>query len=460
MRIPASSLVFAIFLVICFYSHAQELYTARGYWVETTKEAYRKIKQKQNVGDSLTTNEAVYLKDYENYLVTYYQRMSEAEKTTYDQMKAQWDRELVGPNAKSPDQASSRPEEFEWRSRDRFVNSLFGIWYGTSIVLITEMDNAAAAGIPLITGGLWLMGPVINPKKYEGITQSVVRASSSGKFLGLLYGVSLGLAVAGNSEDADKLMLGLSTVGSIALGEVGFQLQKKRNYSDGHIEMMRHYGVLGPWIGLSIVGSTNTEDAHALGAGLLAGGAGGLIIGNQVSKRYGYTKGDVDAIQSLTWISTGLGFTLMAETFDQTETSTLFLIPGAASILGTVLGQKAVKGANLTKKQGSTISLTTAGAALIGLGVVTITESENASVWVGIPSVLALVTHQLLFHKYKRSNMLDGFQGRIRRKHGFQFSMNVMPENYLINQKLPAREFNSRSNAPVANPLVKLKLTF
>src|SRR5687768_4450864 len=125
MKIPARSLALAIFLLISFYSHAQELYSARGYWVETTKEAYRKIKQKQNAGDSLTTNELAYLVDYENYLATYYQRLPETEKINYNQMKAQWDRELVGPTAKAPVQTNQNPEEFEWRSRDRFVNSLF-----------------------------------------------------------------------------------------------------------------------------------------------------------------------------------------------------------------------------------------------------------------------------------------------------------------------------------------------
>lgn len=38
--------------------------------------------------------------------------------------------------------------------------------------------------------------------------------------------------------------------------------------------------------------------------------------------------------------------------------------------------------------------------------------------------------------------------------------MNVMPENYFFNQKLPVREYNPRLNNQVSNPLVKLKLTF
>lgn len=72
-----------------------------------------------------------------------------------------------------------------------------------------------------------MLGPAMNPKKYEGITRSTVRASNTGKILGLANGAFLGLAIAGSSSEVEKLILGLSSLGSIALGEVGFQLQKK-----------------------------------------------------------------------------------------------------------------------------------------------------------------------------------------------------------------------------------------
>lgn len=444
-------------LVLLFSTCAfsQELYTARGYWVEASKEAYRKLLQKQEVGDSLTTHEAAYILDYKTYLENYFNRLPEAEKIRYEQMKFEWNRELM---------ISAKPEivkeEFEWRPRDRIINSLYGIYYGASLVYITDIENAAAAGIPLITGGLWLMGPLINPRRYEGITRTTIRAGHTGKSLGLIYGGALGATIAGNSENSDKMFLGLSTLGSIAMGEIGFQLQKKRNYSDGHVEMLRHYGIVGPWIAASIVLGTEVDNPNLVGASILTGGVAGLLVGNAVSKRYDYSKGDVDAISSLSLITTGLGFALMAESLETNGNSSLILIPAAGTILGTALGQKAVKGAHLTKKQGSSINLSTGGAALIGFGIAALIESESAGVWFGLPSGLALITHQLLFYKYKRDNLIRGIEGRTRRNRDFQFSMNVMPENYLINQKFPVREYSPRTNSQVANPLVKLKLTF
>jgi hypothetical protein len=150
----------------------------------------------------------------------------------------------------------------------------------------------------------------------------------------------------------------------------------------------------------------------------------------------------------------------MLESFEDNGASSLFLIPAAGTILGTIVGQKQVKGVHLTKKQGSTINLSTGGAALIGLGVIVLIESESPTVSLAVPTALALITHQLLFHKYKNDNLLRGFEGRNRKRHNFHFSMNVMPENYFINQKFPVREYSPGSNIPVANPLVKLKLRF
>lgn len=191
---------------------------------------------------------------------------------------------------------------------------------------------------------------------------------------------------------------------------------------------------------------------------MLAGGVAGLLIGNNQAKRYDYTRGDVDAISSLTWITTGLGFAGVSQALENDYSPALILIPAAGSIIGTIVGQRAVRGAYFTKKQGSTINLATAGAALFGLGVVAITESESLPFWIGVPSGLAFITHQIVFRKYKKENLLTGFQGS-RKKNNFHLSLRVMPENYLIGKRIPTRENLSRGGSQIINPLFKLKLT-
>ncbi len=450
-----SATLLIVLIVIGHQTAAQDLYTARGYWQEINKETYRKIKQKQRVGDPLNDNEMVYLQDYEIYLQNYYSRISDPEKARYEQMKAEWDRELLLPQRKD-----ERPEEFEWRGRDRAINFLYGAIYGGSLVYIFELEGAAAASIPLITGGLWNLGPAINPKKYDDITRPVLRASNTGKFLGLIYGASLGLAIGGDSDVTDELAVGLAALGSITLGELAFQNQKQRNHSEGHIELMRHYGIVGPWLGLSTLLTFNVDNANAYGAALLAGGVGGLLLGKRESSKYAYTKGDYDNVSTFTWITTGLGATVAAGILESSESTTAILIPAAGTVLGTILGQRSVKGVNLTKRQGSTIGYSTAGAALIGLGIVALAETDSAPVFIGIPSVAGLITQQILFNRYKRDNLTNGLQGRLNRHHPFKFSMKVHPENFFLHQRMDAALTPARINALSASPIVNLKLGF
>jgi len=452
-------LFLTLFLTLSFEisTTAQGLYTARGYWEESNKPTYREIKQKQLVGDVLSEDEMSYLLDFEIYLNNYYSRLSEEERTKFEQMKPQWDRELFGPQ-----QPQLIQEEFEWRGRDRAINIGYGIVYGVSIAAIAEIEGAAFLGVPLITGGLWALGPIMNPNKYENIDRSVLRASNTGKLLGFGYGAAAGLMFGGDGDNTWKLALGLGTAGSIALGEIGFQNQKKNRFSEGHIEMLRLYGLIGPWLTAGTLGVVGVENTNVLGAGLLAGGIAGLIVGNKVSHKYPYTRGDVDYITSLTVLSTGLGFAAMAEALNNDNAgSAVLLIPMAGTILGTWLGQRSVKGVNLTNKQGSSILFSSGGAALVGLGILIIAESENPTMWIGLPTLLGLGAQQFLFQKYKRENLANkSLSGSIGKDKKIDYSLKFTPENYFVNKQMA-----ERTNIPGLNPnptqsLVNFKLAF
>ncbi len=461
MRFATYSL-FLLLFTLSIEVFSQELYSARGYWVESTKATYLSIKQRLNRGDSLTNNETVYLKDYESYLSNYFERMSEEERQEYLRMKNQWNSELgvaeISPKNKN---STINDDDFEWRNRDRFVNALYGAYYGTSIVVIAEIDGAGAAGIPLITAGLWLLGPAMNPKKYEGINRNTIRANNAGKFLGLGYGAALGLALGGESEETGKWALGLSSIGSMALGEAAFQIQKQRNIPIGQIGLMGHYGLMIPLVSASLLAAGQVDNANLYGLTFLGGGVAGLLIGNKVSKKYEYSQGDVAAITSLTAISVGMGFTFVTEALNNSNDPTaLILIPATTALLGTVIGQKTVKGVHLTSKQGGTLQLATAGAALVGLGIAAVAGTDSPGVFIGIPSVLALITHRIVFHNFKMKNLEANIGGSGKRKHDYSFTVNVSPENYLLNKKIPTQNYSPQTYSQLQNSLVKLRFTF
>jgi len=425
---------------------AQDLYSARGFWQETKKETYRKIADRKVKGDSLTTSELVYLEDFEKYLAGYYERMADEEKKKYQQQKAQWDLELITPKAIVND--------FELRTRDKLINGVYGAYYGISIVFGTDASGPAAIGIIPLTAGLWQLGPVINKKKYEGIDASTIRAGNSGRLLGLINGAFLGLALAGDSDVEGNTALLLSTAGSITLGEIGFQTQKRKHFSEGHIEMMRHYGFVGPGVAGLILATSEVNDGQAVGAGLLAGGLGGLVIGNQVARKYNYTQGDVESISSLTLITTAMGFAIVAEGID-TQNNGLFLLPAATAIAGSAFGQKAVRGVYLTKSQGNIVSVASGGAALVGLGLMVVAEADSGLLAIGVPSVLALIAHQAMFHSYKKKNLAEVKLGQLNKR--VQFSMRVSPESYLTNKQAGEKIVQT---GQLASPIVKLKLKF
>lgn len=445
-----------LFLVAGIETFSQSnLYTARGYWEETLQSNYRDIRQKIDRGDSLTEKERNYVLDYEAFLNAYFQRLSDEEKQTYERMKVQWDSQRTGSG-----RSSGEGEEYDLRGRDRLSNGLFGLYYGISVVAIAEISSAAAVGIPLITSGLWTMGPALNQTKYKGITRATVLAGNAGKVLGLVNGMALGLAVAGNSDSGGKVALGLSTIGSIALGEAAFQIVKRQKLSAGHVQMMRHYGFLGPWLGYSLYAASGSSNANLAGAALLTGGITGLLVGSKVARAYDYTRGDVEAISSLTLISTGLGFTAVAESFRNTDSRPLILVPAAASLAATLLGQRAVRGARLTEKQGSTLNLSVAGSALVGLGIVTLTNSNSPAVWIGVPSGIALITHQIIFHRFKRENIAMNFQGKNSNARKYHLALRVTPESYFVNRQIPAKDYSPQAYAMLQNPVFRLSVTF
>lgn len=458
-----------LMLCVVLAALSQSLYTARGYWEESNKAAYRSIKDKQQKNETLTADEQAYMADFEAYLSSYFARLSAEEKQRYVQMKEQWDREL-DPTLKAPrasqqtqaEQQQIEQSEFEWRGRDRAKNALWGIYYGASLAYIAGMEDAAAVGIPFITGGIWMLGPAMNPKKYEGITQTTVNASNNGKFLGAIYGWSLAFAVAGESESVEKIGLGLSTVASIGLGEWAFQTQKKKNISAGRVELLRHYGVLGPLVGGAVLAATETESANLVGVGLLAGAGAGLAIGNKAAKAYDYTQGDVDAISSLSIITTGLGVAVISDAIANSSnpSNALVLVPAATAVAGTLLGQRQVRNVHLTKRQGSTISLSSVGGALVGVGVLALAEADSPVAWFGVPSALALIMHQSVFAKYRRDNLTTGLGGIQREGKKVAMSMKLMPENYFVSKNMSPQKLINNPSLAAASPLVNISFKF
>ncbi|MBL7875745.1 MAG: hypothetical protein JNL53_08775, partial [Cyclobacteriaceae bacterium] len=98
-------------------------------------------------------------------------------------------------------------------------------------------------------------------------------------------------------------------------------------------------------------------------------------------------------------------------------------------------------------------------AALIGLGITALLETESPAVFIGVPSALALIMHQSLFHSYKMKNLESNFKIGRGNKKFLQFSMRVTPEGYLANKRMSDRIYFTNNFPKLAEPIVRLKLS-
>jgi hypothetical protein len=192
----------------------------------------------------------------------------------------------------------------------------------------------------------------------------------------------------------------------------------------------------------------------------LAGGVGGLLFANSQANKYGYTRGDVENISTLSLATTGLGFALVIETIEEDFSNAVILIPAAATVLGSLWGQKSVKGVYLTNRQGSTIAFSALGAGLIGVGVLALAQAETPSLWIGIPSAFALATQQILFSRFKKENLARNLSLGKDRDLPFRLSFDLSPGNYFLNKRIPATGYLHGTTPHVSNPLATVRLSF
>ena len=100
---------------------------------------------------------------------------------------------------------------------------------------------------------------------------------------------------------------------------------------------------------------------------------------------------------------------------------------------------------------------------MVGLGLATaiLANSDDPSMllFVGLPSGLALATHQIVFQKYKKQNLMDQLSSKSEKPSKLNLALNVMPENYFLNQRVqPGDLLMAKDKSP--KPVVKLSLRF
>jgi len=349
-------------------------------------------------------------------------------------------------------------------------SGLNGLYYGVALDVILELDGAAAAGVPVITAGTSMLVPLLtNPEKKIDYDALVLRGH--GKTIGWAHGFALSTLIGG--EDAwegeesgnYKLTVGLGALSSIGLGILGNSLAKNNDWSEGRVELYRHYGWMAPFAGLCLAGSF-ADDARLFGAADLLFGSIGYLIADKVNSWNEFTRGDIRSTQVLTTLNTGLGFGILADYFDNQDSNldsdpefsrSIWLVPAIGAISGTLIGHLWLKDTELTPQQGMWTAYAATGGAVIGLGIALMTESDAPTPYYLIPYATGLGAWAYVDERFRKTNNSTGLQPEKNRSN---FNVSFMPQNLFLNNKIQNKNL-SVSGRPVGmQPLFAASLTF
>ncbi|MCI0523564.1 MAG: hypothetical protein L0Y37_07925, partial [Bacteroidales bacterium] len=276
--------------------------------------------------------------------------------------------------------------------RRRVVSSTFqSFLYGTALVAIIEPDSEAAiAGVPIVAAGVGALVPVLLNERMP-ITANQLTLTTHGQLIGWAHGFGLSLLIMGDNlgdDDKYKIAIGAGALTSIGMGIAGKSLGKSKPWSEGQASMLSYWGSIGPAVSALTVGSF-VDDPRIIGLSILAGGAGGYLTANAINKNDLFTRGDVRAITALTTMNGLLGAFIASDIIEDDVESNLgqwaLLCPAAGIVSGALLGQAWLKNAELTPRQGMTTIWSSAGGALLGLGVAMLVNSESLTPWYTIP---------------------------------------------------------------------------
>jgi len=308
--------------------------------------------------------------------------------------------------------------------------------YGIAFDLIAEIDGAAAAGIPVITSGASILVPILTYPD-RNIDYDALVLSMHGKSIGWAHELSLATLIGGeNAFETDnnnyKLTIGAGAVSSIGMGILGNSLAKNNNWTEGQVELYRLYGWLMPFTGFSLMASFS-EEPRLYGASVLLFGAGGYLIADRINDWHEYTRGEMRATQVLTLLNLGLGIGILSDCEIEEVHNPYWMIPAATAIAGTLVGHKWLQNTNLTPQQGMLTAYAACGGAVMGLGIVLITESDAVTLYYLIPYATGLGAYAFTVERLRRKNNSRDFLN-INKKNNFNITF--MPQNLLLNNQI------------------------
>ena len=442
-------------LILSFEVRCQESpYNARAYYEAEQNVTYQSLLKKVEKQEALSREEFKYLEEYKSYLSNFYQNLSESEKKKYEKNKKKWAGESRKRSVKTDSTAFDvTPVGPNPEKKFYLNNGLYGLGYGITSIFMFELYGPGAVALPILSLGVSLAYPAINKQKYQGIDYSTIMMTRHGKFIGLLDGAALGFLLYGDIREDNwrgKAFTATIIASSIALGEVGFHVGKKKKFPEGKVATYKYYSLLIPFLTFSGLVAGNVEEPRVYGASVLAAGAASYWFAGKVYNKYKFTRGDMLATSSFGLLSTGLGFGL-----SPMEEPWHFVFPAITAIGGTYASHRIFRNAKFSRKQGLNTNYATMAGSAIGFIVALFIPSESHHVYLLLPVATGTAVWAGFVSKYKKE---QSWTSRKSDKKWADMSFSFTPQNYFINKRMvkPGISESQKMGLPMFS--LKLKL--
>jgi hypothetical protein len=437
-----SALILICSVLFSFSQLAAQQYTAAEYWRMERDSAYVRLEQRQNAGDTLSSDEQKYVADYKILLSGYFEKLPDTEKALYYQYRAKWNSQ---PPVTSGKVAVKQEEDVFAGERSQYTQYLvtsgfFGALYGGAAVAVFGLGGGAAAGIPLLTAGASVLIPILTIKD-KIVTYNSLSLSTHGKIAGGLQGAALGVLIAGDNVEDGKLILALATASSIGMGRLGYSLGKNKPWSQGRAALYSYYGILMPLEGLALDAAFQIEDPRIYGLTSLVFGAGGYLIADRIANKNDFTRGDITATGTLATLNGLLGLLILTDIADSSDeiSAGQIMIPAIGALGGTLIGHVWLKDARLSVQQGRNVALASGGGVAIGLGLAALFSPETATPYYVTSYITGMTTYAIMVGMYKKHNTMPFSENYKKNRWNF----NVMPQNIFLNNRIADYAFSN-----------------
>lgn len=334
------------------------------------------------------------------------------------------------------------------------ISSAVGLgYYGPAVLTLLDPDNEGFGfGMYMLSAAGGFAVPYFLTRNKE-VTEAEFIMAGYGQTRGILHGMLLPLMF--DEEPHFKTHFALGLVGSIAESIGGYQWAKKKQFNVGQAFTIGTYGDFGMGIGMGLAHSFGLYDSSstnfAVAASAYIGAAGGLILGNHLSKKDYYTFGDAWMLSSAGVLGAYLPFSLLSILPDLDPRAFTFAASlGAAG--GLLVGDRIAQKYDFSNRQGIYIGLSEMAGGLVGAGVGFLLsgmtfqnhdflESENMAQVVAICSGLgALAGFGLSVSNFSKIENLEDSNL------SFNFSINPVG---LLNFTKSATDYSGRNNVPL-----------